>query len=71
VAHHQARRAPCELAGSLRRQDDQRKVVAHAFETIFNRNSRQVPAPFCRRLPANGGLWGFRSRHGAEAAVTS
>src|SRR6266540_3775062 len=63
------RRAPGKLARPFGCQDDQGETVVHALQTVLDRYSCHVFCPPSnRRLPAVGGWWGFRSRHGAEAA---
>ena len=72
VAHDQSCGPTGELTGPFCGQDDQGKMVAYTLETIFDRNSRHgFTLRSSGRLPANGGLWAFRSRHGAEAAMAS
>jgi len=72
VALDQPRGSRGELSGPLRRQDHQGEMVVHTFQTIFDRNSCHLASLASLGVfPRTGDCWGFRSRHGAEAAVTS
>jgi hypothetical protein len=71
VARNQRPGPRRQLTRPFGSQDAQGEMVVHTLQAIFDRNSCHVPSLFSRRLPANGGLWDFRSRHGAEAAMTS